>query len=155
MPQCQNHNVTWILTQSKDGGTSTNNESHYFRKQCRCPLCRNQISVQSRPKSSGDLGNLPVAGLVPSAFVFYNQGRGGSSALLASGSYVRQSNQRIAAVATDPNRWNGHGPGAFVHVIRTGPHCWPDGVIKRWADMRQLVAKAQASALSLPHTRLF
>lgn len=55
-------------------------------------------SIQSFPKSFGDLDKLPLASLVPSAFMFYNRGSGGSSALMASGSYVRQSNQRIAAV---------------------------------------------------------
>lgn len=97
MPLCQKHGVTWIWTQSKDGGSSINNESHYFVEQHRLPSWCNKISIQSFPKSSGDLDKLPLTSLVPSAFMFYNRGSGGSSALMASGSYVRQSNQRIAA----------------------------------------------------------
>lgn len=97
MPLCQKHVVTWIWTQSKDGGSSANNESHYSGNRHRLPSWHNNISIQPFPKSSGDLDKLPLASLVPSAFMFYNRGSGGSSALVASGSYVRQSNQRIAA----------------------------------------------------------
>lgn len=101
-PLLQNYNVTWILTQPKDSGTSTNNQSHYFRKQRRFPSSHIRIRIQFLSKSPGDLDNLPVASLVPPAFMFYNQCCGSSSTLLASGSYVRQSNQRIAAVEMRP-----------------------------------------------------